>query len=78
MIGSQQDTDLHGWLNDYPTQAQHPIVGGHEGVGEIMAIGTHTINSPVKIGDRVGIKFIAESCLTCELCRKGLDQRAFP
>lgn len=43
-----------------------PLIGGHEGVGEIVAIGKHTQDSPVKIGDRVGIKWLAYSCLQCE------------
>jgi propanol-preferring alcohol dehydrogenase len=28
----------------------------------------------VKIGDRVGVKWLAYSCLRCEFCRKGLEQ----
>jgi len=39
-----------------------------------VAIGAHTINSPVNIGDRVGVKWLADSCLQCEQCRKGLEQ----
>ncbi|KAF7359011.1 Mannitol-1-phosphate dehydrogenase [Mycena sanguinolenta] len=50
-----------------------PRVGGHEGIGHIVAIGEHTVNSPVKIGDRVGIKWLAKSCLNCEMCRTGFD-----
>ncbi|KAJ6500896.1 chaperonin 10-like protein [Mycena sanguinolenta] len=50
-----------------------PRVGGHEGIGHIVAIGEHTTNSPVKIGDRVGIKWLAKSCLNCEMCRTGND-----
>jgi alcohol dehydrogenase, propanol-preferring len=50
------------------------LIGGHEGVGEIVAIGEHTSHSPVNVGDRVGIKWLADSCLRCEMCRKGLEQ----
>ena len=46
-----------------------PLIGGHEGVGDIVAIGEHTQDSPVKIGDRVGIKWLAYSCLQCEFVR---------
>lgn len=46
-----------------------PLIGGHEGVGEIVAIGNHTQDSPVKIGDRVGVKWLAYSCLQCEFVR---------
>lgn len=44
-----------------------------EGVGHIVAIGANTVNSPVKLGDRVGIKWLANSCLTCEACRRGFE-----
>lgn len=47
-----------------------------QGVGRIVAIGEHTQTSPVKVGDRVGIKWLAYSCLDCEPCRKGLEQSA--
>jgi len=50
---------------------EFPRIGGHEGIGHIVAIAEHTVNSPVKIGDRVGIKWIANVCLKCEMCRTG-------
>lgn len=52
-------TDLHAALGDWPVKAKTPLIGGHEGVGEIVAIGDNTVDSPVKIGDRVGIKWLA-------------------
>ncbi|EIN08458.1 GroES-like protein [Punctularia strigosozonata HHB-11173 SS5] len=67
-------TDLHARLGDWPIPPKTPLIGGHEGVGEIVAIGEHTSHSPVKVGDRVGIKWLADSCLRCEMCRKGLEQ----
>jgi propanol-preferring alcohol dehydrogenase len=67
-------TDLHARKGDWPLASKLPLVGGHEGVGNIVAIGAHTVDSPVKIGDRVGIKWLADSCLQCEQCRKGLEQ----
>lgn len=67
-------TDLHAALGDWPLDAKIPLIGGHEGVGDIVAIGSHTANSPVKVGDRVGIKWLADSCLDCEACRKGREQ----
>lgn len=67
-------TDLHARNGDWPIQPKLPLIGGHEGVGRIVAIGAHTQDSPVKLGDRVGIKWLAYSCLDCEPCRKGLEQ----
>jgi len=48
---------------DWITQATPPIVLGHEGVGHIVAIGEHTVDSDVKIGDRVGLKWFGKACL---------------
>ncbi|TFK49123.1 GroES-like protein [Heliocybe sulcata] len=67
-------TDLHAKQHDWPVKPKNPLVGGHEGVGIVVAIGEHTSQSPVKLGDRVGIKWLADSCLQCEQCRKGLEQ----
>ncbi|KAF5389319.1 hypothetical protein D9757_003472 [Collybiopsis confluens] len=67
-------TDLHAALGDWPVSAKTPLVGGHEGVGIIVATGQNTFNSPVKTGDRVGIKWLADSCLNCEHCKKGREQ----
>lgn len=50
------------------------LIGGHEGLGVIVAIAENTPYSPVKLGDRVGIKWLADSCLQCESCRKGWEQ----
>jgi propanol-preferring alcohol dehydrogenase len=59
----------------YPTQAGQ--VGGHEGVGKIVKLGPGTENSPVKLGDRVGIKWMAGICEACEACRAGADANCF-
>jgi propanol-preferring alcohol dehydrogenase len=55
----------------FPTQPGQ--VGGHEGVGKIVKMGPATDLSTVKVGDRVGIKWMAGICETCEPCRLGLD-----
>ncbi|EGN92848.1 hypothetical protein SERLA73DRAFT_190405 [Serpula lacrymans var. lacrymans S7.3] len=67
-------TDLHARKNDWPIPAKTPLIGGHEGVGEVVAIGANTSHCPVKVGQRVGIKWLAYSCLDCEQCRSGLEQ----
>lgn len=63
-------TDLHVWLGDWPMDNKLPLVGGHEGAGYVAAIGDHT-QTNLKIGDPVGVKWLANSCLGCEDCRKG-------
>lgn len=66
-------TDLHAALGDWPLKAKSPLIGGHEGVGIIVAIADNTITER-KVGDRVGIKWLADSCLNCESCRAGREQ----
>ncbi|PKK53975.1 hypothetical protein CI102_1141 [Trichoderma harzianum] len=41
-------------------------IGGHEGVGVVVAHGPG-VTSPL-IGSRVGIKYAADACLTCDNC----------
>lgn len=40
-------------------------VGGHEGVGHIVKLGPGTESSGLKIGDRVGVKWMSRACLSC-------------
>ncbi|KAJ3716734.1 hypothetical protein DFJ43DRAFT_1006728 [Lentinula guzmanii] len=65
-------SDIHVKNDDWG-YTKTPIVGGHEGVGHVIAIGANTIGSPVKIGDRVGMKWFANACLKCEMCRLGYE-----
>ncbi|KAL5116061.1 hypothetical protein ACEQ8H_006073 [Pleosporales sp. CAS-2024a] len=59
----------------FPTQAGQ--VGGHEGVGKIVKLGPGTDKAAVKLGDRVGIKWMAGICEACEACRAGADANCF-
>jgi len=58
-------SDLHIQRGDWEGsfESHLPLVGGHEGVGHIVAIGEHSREGPVKVGDRVGIKWIGEVCM---------------
>jgi hypothetical protein len=42
-------------------------VGGHEGVGNIVKLGAGSEVQGVKIGDRVGIKWMAGICGNCRM-----------
>ncbi|KAJ9303193.1 hypothetical protein DTO271G3_567 [Paecilomyces variotii] len=55
----------------FPTQPGQ--VGGHEGVGKVVKLGPGAEESGLKIGDRVGIKWIASACGNCPPCREGAD-----
>ncbi|CCD54850.1 similar to alcohol dehydrogenase [Botrytis cinerea T4] len=59
----------------YPTQAGQ--VGGHEGVGVVHKLGPGSENGRVKVGDRVGIKWIAYACGGCLPCLEGKDGVCF-
>lgn len=58
------------WL-PAPTQAGQ--VGGHEGVGKVVALGPGAETAGVKVGDRVGIKWLSSVCGNCIACLSGKD-----
>jgi len=59
----------------YPTQPGQ--VGGHEGVGSIVKLGPGAETSAVKVGDRVGVKWISGICGTCPACLEGVEGVCF-
>ncbi|KAI1191862.1 alcohol dehydrogenase-like protein [Nemania serpens] len=72
---SDYDIMINNWSHIPPTQAGQ--VGGHEGVGHIVKLAEGTEKVPVKVGDRVGIKWISEACLTCPPCTESLEGLCF-
>ncbi|CEL54278.1 Alcohol dehydrogenase 2 OS=Scheffersomyces stipitis (strain ATCC 58785 / CBS 6054 / NBRC 10063 / NRRL Y-11545) GN=ADH2 PE=3 SV=1 [Rhizoctonia solani AG-1 IB] len=63
-------TDVHiaeGALGEPPIR---PLIGGHEGAGVIVAIGEGT-QTPLRVGQAVGVNWSAKTCLTCETCIRG-------
>lgn len=60
------------WANHalpLPTQ-----VGGHEGIGIVVQLGPGCETTKVKLGQRVGIKFVAGICFNCDNCLDGIEQ----
>ena len=57
-------SDLHIRNADWANKSKLPLIGGHEGIGRVVAIGAHS-GSTVKIGDRVGVKWIGNVCGQC-------------
>lgn len=49
-----------------------PMVPGHEIVGTVKAIGSSV--KKYKVGDKVGVGCMVNSCRTCSACREGLEQ----
>lgn len=54
--------------NDWNVTA-YPFVPGHEVVGTIVATGSAV--SPTRVGERVGVGWIAGSCMKCPQCLGG-------
>ncbi|RPA88165.1 putative alcohol dehydrogenase 1 [Ascobolus immersus RN42] len=69
-------TDLHAWQGDWPIVTKKPLVGGHEGVGEIVGLGSGVHN--YHLGDKVGIKWINGTCGTCTYCMHGGIEQLCP
>ena len=60
-------TDLHVIDGDLPG-IRHPIVPGHEIVGEIVSVGSGV---EMETGTRVGVPWLGWTCGTCARCRRG-------
>ncbi|KAK2384792.1 cinnamoyl-Coa reductase [Trifolium repens] len=63
-------SDLHTIKNDWGFTT-YPVVPGHEIVGEVTKIGNNVKN--FKVGDKVGVGVMVESCQTCENCQQDLE-----
>ncbi|PYI12709.1 GroES-like protein [Aspergillus sclerotiicarbonarius CBS 121057] len=55
------------------TKIKLPHVGGHEGVGRIVALGSNC-GADLKVGGLVGIRFSSRICRRCEFCLAGTEQ----
>lgn len=64
-------TDLHAADGDWPVKPALPFVPGHEGVGNVVAIGEEV--QSFKIGDRAGIAWLYSACGECEWCITGWE-----
>ena len=64
-------TDLHAAEGDWPVQPSPPFVPGHEGVGDVVAIGEGVTS--LAVGDRVGNAWLWTACGDCEYCRTGWE-----
>ncbi|EMD36543.1 hypothetical protein CERSUDRAFT_138231 [Gelatoporia subvermispora B] len=66
-------SDLHFMLGEFAPPSL-PTVGGHEGVGHIIAIGEQSDRCRFRVGDKVGITLLGSTCMQCELCLSGKEQ----
>ncbi|KAA9393773.1 alcohol dehydrogenase AdhP [Kocuria coralli] len=64
-------TDLHAAHGDWPVKPTPPFIPGHEGVGEVVAVGDGVTR--VKTGDLVGNAWLWSACGECEYCETGWE-----
>ena len=68
-------SDLHIVKNDLGNTV-YPIVPGHEIAGLVTAVGANV--TKFKVGDRVGVGCMVDSCRTCASCVVGEEQYCIP
>ncbi|KAI9016129.1 alcohol dehydrogenase 1 [Hyaloraphidium curvatum] len=66
-------SDLHFVEGDLPFAV--PCIGGHEGAGCVVKVGSHVDPTVCKVGERVGVKWQAYGCGVCEFCLTGRENQ---
>ena len=64
-------TDLHAASGDWPVKPTLPLIPGHEGVGEVVEVGSAVTH--VQVGDRVGVPWLHSACGGCSYCSTGWE-----
>jgi len=65
-------SDIHTVRQEWSETVQYPITPGHEIAGIVSAVGPEV--TKYKIGDRVGVGCMVDSCGECQYCLKGEQQ----
>ncbi|PIN05325.1 Alcohol dehydrogenase, class V [Handroanthus impetiginosus] len=63
-------SDLHSIRNEWGN-AQYPLIPGHEIVGVVTEVGSKV--NKVKVGDKVGVGCLVDSCRKCDQCANNLE-----
>ncbi|CAA0831079.1 Probable cinnamyl alcohol dehydrogenase 6 [Striga hermonthica] len=63
-------SDLHAIKNEWGFSA-YPMVPGHEIVGVVTEVGSKV--EKFKVGDKVGVGCMVDSCRKCDLCARDLE-----
>jgi propanol-preferring alcohol dehydrogenase len=59
-------------LKDWDVKPPLPRIVGHEGIGEVVQLGSN-VDDHVKKGDIVGVPWLQKTCLHCEYCLTGRE-----
>ena len=68
-------SDLH-MARSETGPARYPLVPGHEIAGVVKAVGSDVTR--FKVGDRVGVGCMVDSCRECSSCQAGEEQYCVP
>ena len=63
-------TDLHV-VDGELSEGSLPLIPGHQIVGVVQALGAEVVRP--RVGDRVGIPWLASTCGSCRFCRDGQE-----
>ena len=66
-------SDLHTAASHLPKATAYPCVPGHELAGVCVAVGPDV--EKVRVGDHVGVGCLVDSCLECEFCVAGRENK---
>ena len=64
-------TDLHAAEGDWPVKPTPPFIPGHEGVGEVVALGDGV--TKLTVGQLVGNAWLFSACGDCQYCNTGWE-----
>jgi uncharacterized zinc-type alcohol dehydrogenase-like protein len=64
-------SDIHTVRGDWG-KVQYPLITGHEMAGEVIAVGSSA--GKFRVGSRVGVGTMVDSCRRCAECKQGFEQ----
>lgn len=64
-------SDIHMTRDEWKFGSEYPMVPGHEIAGVVTAVGSKV--KKFKVGDRVGVGCMVDSCRTCAHCKEQLE-----